>query len=295
MTAIGTIILVILILFILFAQREWAAVGVIASVIYLTSGQQIIMGGVNVFAVRFVEIAGFLRIIIRQEFSFSKLNTIDTSFIVYQCVYLAVFLIRTLVEYSLIETRAFRIGYCLDGIMSYFIFRALLSDPLVFRQFLKRCAFLIIPLALFMSVEAITGRNLFVIMGGIPESPVLRDGHYRAQGPFGVAITAGSFGATLLPLFMSVVFSPSGLSWGLLGGFTCMAITVASHSSGPLLAFAVGIAAWMCWVLRRNMKMVRWGIVIFIVILQLLMTAPIWFIFSRMSDYLGEMAGTDRI
>ncbi len=285
MTLIGAIILVILILIILMAQREWAAVGVIAGVIYLTSYQHVYIGGFLMFAVRFIEIAGILRIVVRREFATLKINAIDKSFLIFQSSYLAIFLIRSLSDQSLIETNSFRIGYFCDGVMSYFIFRSLLINPLIFRQFLKICAFVIVPFALFMIVESITGRNLFAFEGGIP--PFLRDGHYRAQGVFGVAITAGSFGATLLPLFISIILSREGVLWGLVGVVTCMAITVASHSSGPLIASVVGIAAWMCWSIRKRMKIVRWSIILFIILLQLTMKPPVWFIFNRMSDYLG--------
>lgn len=287
MTPIGLTILIVLILLILIMPRDWAALSVIAGVIYLTSGQQLFIEGVNFFAMRFIEVAGFARIIIRKEFSFAKLNAIDKSFLLFQCVFLSVFLIRSIIDPSSIETRFFRIGYFCDGVMSYFIFRGLLSDQNIFRNFLKKCALLISPFALFMIVEALTGSNLFSFMGGVPAIPVLRDGYYRAQGSFGVAITAGSFGATLFPLFIYLFFLPEGRILGVIGSAACLAITIASHSSGPSLAFVAGVIAWLCWPWRKSIRLVRWCIVFLLIFLHLVMKAPVWFIFNRLSDVFG--------
>jgi len=287
MTAIGLTILIVLMVVILLMPRQWAALGVIAGVIYLTAGQHLYIGGLNIFAIRFIEVAGIIRIISKKEFSFEKLTIIDKSFIVFQCVYLLAFFIRSVVETSLIETRAYRIGFLVDGLMSYFIFRGLLNDPTELKLFLKKCAILIIPFALFMGIEGMTGKNLFFFMGGVPEIPVLRDEYYRSQASFGVAITAGSFGATMLPLFIYTAISPDGRLWGTIGVIACLVITITSHSSGPLLGFIAGISAWMCWSLRTRMREVRWAIVGFFIVLQLMMKPPIWFIFSKISAVIG--------
>lgn len=287
MTAVGLTILIMLILVILFMPREWAAVGVIAGVLYLTGGQQVFIGGFNFFSLRFIEIAGFVRIVSKREFSLKKINKIDKYFIAFQSIYLIMFIIRSNVDPSLIETWSYRVGFYCDGVMSYFILRGLLQSPSEFKQFLKRSAILIIPFAILMVIEGSTGRNLYSLMGGVPETPVLRDGHYRSQGSFGVAITAGSFGATVMPLFIYLALIAKERLWGIVGIIACLIIIIASHSSGPLMAFIAGIVAWMCWSFRKRMKLVRWGIVLLLIFLQLLMKAPIWFIFSRLSDILG--------
>jgi len=49
----------------------------------------------------------------------------------------------------------------------------------------------------------------------------------------------------------------------------------------------VGIFAWLCWPLRHQMKWVRRGIVAVIVGLHFIMNAPVWFIFDRISGYIG--------
>ena len=48
-----------------------------------------------------------------------------------------------------------------------------------------------------------THTNVFGFLGGVPPLGVaIRDGKVRATGSFAVYITAGVFGATLLPLFI---------------------------------------------------------------------------------------------
>ncbi|KKQ26770.1 MAG: hypothetical protein US42_C0024G0004 [Candidatus Magasanikbacteria bacterium GW2011_GWC2_37_14] len=138
-----------------------------------------------------------------------------------------------------------------------------------------------------MGIEGMTGKNLFFFMGGVREIPVIRDGYYRAQASFGVAITAGSFGATMLPLFIYTTISSDGRLWGAIGIIACLAITITSYSSGPILGLIAGITAWMCWFLRTRMSAIRWAIVGFFIILQLMMNPPIWFIFSKISAITG--------
>ena len=52
-----------------------------------------------------------------------------------------------------------------------------------------------------MGYESATGYNIFKTLGGIKEGPVVREGAFRCQGAFRSSITAGIFGATLVPVF----------------------------------------------------------------------------------------------
>ena len=52
-----------------------------------------------------------------------------------------------------------------------------------------------------MLYESATGYNMFKTLGGIKDSPVVREGAFRCQGAFRISITAGIFGATLVPVF----------------------------------------------------------------------------------------------
>lgn len=258
----------------------------LAGVLYLTEGQQIYLAGFNFFAIRFLEVAGFARIFFKGELRRTRFNSIDKTFLLFQSVYLLVFLVRYLQTDST-GSLAFRAGFFCDGSLSYLIFRALLADLTIFRNFLRNCVFLIVPFTIFMVVESATGHNIFHFMGSVPAESWYRNGHFRAQGSFRDPIMAGSFGATLFPLFAASVLAHGRRLWNIMGAAACLTITITAHSGGPLFAFLAGIGALYFWRFREYMKLVRWGMFFSVVLLQLMMKAPVWFIIDRVSGIVG--------
>jgi hypothetical protein len=66
-----------------------------------------------------------------------------------------------------------------------------------------------------------------------------------------------------------------------IGILAATVITLTSNSSTPILAFAAGVLALGMWPLRRQMRLLRWGIALTIVSLHLVMKAPVWHLISR--------------
>jgi hypothetical protein len=290
---VGQVTLV-LILVILFLPRRWAALGVVSGVLYVTQSEFFVVGGIDFTAIRFIILVGFIRVVMRKEVSFSRLNKIDKSLLIFNIVYLLVFALRSQLNPSIHSGLMYQLGFFCDGLLSYFTFRGLLKDLDTFRQFLKDIAFLILPFTIFIIIEGVTGRNFFSLMGGVPETPILRKGYYRCQGSFRHAITAGTFGATLVPLFIGLARLANKRFWAVIGIILGALITIASHSSGPLMTFIGGVTAWMCWPLRERMRIVRWAIVGFFVSLAVVMKAPVWFIIDRVGDLVGAGDGWHR-
>ena len=294
MTAAGLIILLCLILIILFSSREWAAAAVVASVLYLPLGLHANIGGINFFAERFIEIAGFVRIVSKRELRDIQLNEIDKGLMLFQIVYLFISTVFILLNPDTDETWIGRFSFFCDGVLSYFIFRALISEPRVFKKLLRICAYLIVPFAASMLIESMTGKNLFTSLGAtLPDEPNMRGGGFRAQGSFGVSITAGCFGATLLPLFVAAILIEKKRFWGLTGIAASLLIVVQSRSGTPLLSLAAAVFGWLCWKMRSQMKFVRWGVVLSLIFFTLMMTQPVWVIFGRLGDITGGH-GLDR-
>jgi len=288
MSALGSTITIILIAVVLFLPRRWAALGILSGVCYLTEGQALELATINFTAIRLILLAALIRIIARKEFSFSRLNQIDWILLIFTTVRFLVSLQNS--PSSLMSN----IGYLYNVFLTYFTFRGLLNDPSTFHQFLKDTVLLILPFTIFMIVEGVTGKNYFSIMGGIPETPSLREGYYRCQASFGHSITAGTLGATLVPLFMCLAFSAAERFRAMIGIILGVSITIASHSGGPLMALLCGVIAWMCWPLRERMRMVRWAIVASLGSLCVIMKAPVWFIIDRVSGIIGMGGGWHR-
>ncbi len=99
-------------------------------------------------------------------------------------------------------------------------------------------ALMILPLAVSMLREEMSGRNIFSGFGGVlPELTLVRNGKLRCQGAFRHPILADTYGATLFPLFVGLWFAQPREKWRvILGTRSAAVVTVAAASNGTLLA-----------------------------------------------------------
>jgi hypothetical protein len=278
--SLGTILTVFFCGAILTLPRRQAALAIVASTLYLTQGQAVELG-FNLFSTRFIEMAAFARILMRGELRRITFTPVDRLLLIFFSVMVGIYTIRSG------HIDAYQFGTAVDGWLCYFSLRVLIVDFDDFTYLAKGTAFLLVPFALLMTFEAVTGHNLFAFMGGIPDEPDFRNGHYRAQGSFRHAILAGSLGATTLALLIGFLFQKSCRGWAVVGIAASIVIVLASHSSGPFMAAGVSLVAWGFWRFRLKMKTVRRSIFFGMLAMHLTMKAPIWFIFARISDVLG--------
>lgn len=281
MNPIGGTILVVLLAIIMGGSRRVALLGAFAGILYLTQGQQLNVGGFNMFAIRFIELGAFTRVMARREFSFSSLNLIDKLFIVFQIFTTVIFLLRT------DEGQAYQIGVTVDAFLAYFAFRGLISSFDDFREFCIGSVYLLIPFTLLVMIESITRQNPFNIMGGVLYGDWMREGRLRCQGSFRHPSLLGTLGACLIPLYIGLFMSHIRRGLAILGIILCLMIVFASNSGGPLNATAFGLLGWGFWRLRLKMKLVRRLLVVFLFILGMSMKAPIWYLLAKMSALTG--------
>src|ERR1039458_9789185 len=94
MNAIGTTLILLCAIMVIFAPRRYAVLAVFVSVCYITQGQEVIVGGFHFFAQRIVLLAGFVRIMTRRELRSLKLNKIDWALLAFAVVSTVVPIIR---------------------------------------------------------------------------------------------------------------------------------------------------------------------------------------------------------
>lgn len=280
MNAIGAIILITLILVILCASRRWALIGVMAGVLFLTQGQQLQILGFNMYALRFLEMAAFFRVMSRREFSFSKPNRIDKALLLLYAYTTVVFLVRSSMG------QANQIGIMIDACLCYFTFRGLIQDIDDFRWFLKKFVILLIPYVGLLVIERLTTHNLFNLIGGI-DNAWLREGKIRCYGSFRHPSLLGTLGASFLAPYIALSLQKIDRKVAWLGMLLCLVIVWASNSGGPVNAAAVAIVGWGLWRFRTKMKLLRWSMVLGTIILALLMKAPIWYLLAKASSLTG--------
>jgi hypothetical protein len=119
---------------------------------------------------------------------------------------------------------------------------------------------------------------VFGFLGGL--TPEKREGHVRAAGTMG-ALASGAFAAVLIPMFVwlwTVEKSRTSACAGLIGA---SAMVFASHSSTSWLAYGAGLVGLGFWPLRKQMRLVRWGLVAMLVGLHLVMHGPVWSLIEK--------------
>lgn len=280
MNVIGFVILGVLLASVLLAPRRWALVGMFGGILYLTQGQSIDVLGLNLYPMRVLTLAGFVRVLARGEWSPSMLNDIDK-------VLLLTYGYRTIVFILNSNGSAiYAIGWIVDAALSYLSFRGLLASFDDLAWFLRALAVLLVPYVAILFVESSTGDNLFAIVGGINEH-LYRAGWPRCIGSFRHAILLGTFGASFLPLFIPIALIRKSRLWGILGTFLCLAIVFFSNSGGPLTCAMVAVLGWSLWFVRTKMAAVRISIVASLVALALAMKAPIWYLPAKISNITG--------
>lgn len=281
----GLLFTVLMAVLMLVLPRRYAIVPVIILVCYMTMGQRVVVGGLNFTMLRILLLFGWLRLFMRGELRRMEWRLVD------QLVLLWTF-IRT-VNYTIVwgEVAALvnRLGYAYDIIGTYFLCRYLIRDIDDMVEAVRYLAIFIVPVAVFMLMEKATGQNAFAVFGGVPLNPEVRDGVLRCQGPFSHSILAGTFGATLIPLFAGLwLYRRSGTVMTALAVLSATAIVITAGSSGPVLAYAFSVLALALWPLRKHTRIIRWGIVVALVALQIAMKAPIWFVMARLSVFSGS-------
>jgi hypothetical protein len=279
---IGASVLCVVIAVVFFAPRRWAVIGMMGGVLFLTQGQTFQALGLNMFAIRFVELAAFIRVMLRREFAFRNLTNIDKLLLLLFAYTTIVFLLRSNVD------QANRIGVAVDAYLCYFAFRGLMRGGMEdFRWFLKHFLLLLNPYTAFILVESVFHNNIFSSMGGVIYGDWFREGRIRCQGSFRNAALLGGIFASFLPLYLGLGFSKTGRKAAIFGFGLCLVIVWASNSGGPIGAAAIAILGWGFWLIRTKMKLVRRCMVAGFIALAIVMKAPVWYIIARASSVTG--------
>lgn len=283
--------LLVAIVCLLVLPRRYAILPTLAAALLMPLAQQVVVAGLNLPVLRIVVLCGFIRALAAKLFTRSRntnggLNPIDTAVLLWG--------ISTVVTFSVLwgTQGAFlsRAGIVLTAFWAYFLFRYLIRDVQDIDRAIRALALICAVLAIFMMVEQFTGRNSFAVFGGVHEFTVERNGILRSQGPFRHPILAGTFGATVLPLFVGLLPQGKSVLTASLGILSAIAIILASGSSTPVLASAAGLGALALWVCRRHMRTIRWGVVLGLLTLHLLMKAPVWALVARAKVVTGSTA-----
>jgi hypothetical protein len=282
-TSIGYMLILVIGFSAFWIPRRYVLLPLIASVCYLSLSQQVVIGDMHFHALRLVIGILWLRIAIRSEwrqaFEWCLLDNIIITYALTGCI------VNTILWGSY-DAFKYQLGFLYNIFGTYFICRIFIREVKDIRLTIRLTAACMIPLAIGMICESITGKNAFSIFGGIMENAMIRDGHIRCQGPFSHPILAGTAGAVTMPLIIATYYKQPKI-WLLFAIFATAAIAVTSRSSGPIMAYGFGILGLLSWKIKNHMRFVRWGIVLSLVWLHFVMSSPVWYTMTRISEIVG--------
>jgi len=283
-----TIIFLILASVVLIASpRKWAPLPFLMTACYITLGQVIKAGPFHVMAIRILIAVGLIRVFIRRERPAGGLNGLDWLIILWGITALSVSPFHKDPEATFIN----HLGRAYDTLGIYLLMRSFIRTPEEIKDLISIIAIILIPVALEMFQEQITHKNIFSFFGGVNETPEIREGHFRSQGPFLHPILAGTVGAVSLP-FMAGIWRTNPL-YAKIGGAACLTMVVTSFSSGPVMSFFYGILALFLWRYRKYTKQMLIAAILGYIFLDLVMKAPAYYLIARI-DITGGSTGWHR-
>lgn len=263
--------------------RKWVLVPLFIVAFSLPLAQQVIILGLNFPMTRLLILFGLARLIVQPPKNW-RLDAIGKGMILW--------ILSAVIAYTLLwqSTNAFvnRLGFAYDAFGLFLLVTGFVDGFADIERVIKVFVFIAAALAFAMLVERATGQNAFSVFGGVPRFTVIRDDRFRCQGAFLHPIMAGTFGASLLPLFVSLGWGRKNKLLALIGIGAATIITITSASSGPAMSYLAAIIGFCAWPLRKRMRTVRWGILFTLVGLHLVMKAPVWALIARVGVVSGS-------
>ena len=259
----------------------------LACAILIPRDQVLVIGGLHFPMLRILALFGILRLVREKRSSSARIfsggvNKIDRS-LIWLTICTAIAGILLFRESGAV---IFQFGEVYSDFGLYFLLRFLIRDRDDVLSMIRTLAWIAPFIAAVMSWETATGHNPYAMLGGAQASfyanVMERDNRFRAMGCFGGPITAGTFGAVIIPLF--VILWREGKRNRILAAIGIASATVVvatSNSSTPMLAYAGGVLALCLWPIRNWMRAVRWAVVFTLVSLHIVMKAPVWNLIAR--------------
>jgi hypothetical protein len=283
------VVLCITIALIFWLPRKYVVIPWLSIVLLVPFGQVLVLGGVHLTAYRIIILFGLVRVATAGTGRLAGgFTAIDRAFTLCSALTFITFLLQWMEMQAFIKG----LGSLLDALGGYFVLRFLVRDIEDVRRAIRLFGFIALIIGACMLNEQLSGNNIFASLGGLSPMAV-RDGQIRSQGAFETYITAGVFGATLLPLLIWLWSEGSGRIAASLAILGATVIAVTSHSSTPPLAYVAGVIGLCFWPLRTHMRVIRWMLVLTLVTLHLVMNAPVWALIARI-DLTGSSSGSHR-
>lgn len=266
--------MLIAIVLILTLPRHKAITPFLLAFFTIPVGQVIVLGGVHLTVLRILILTVLARMAaFRGSSSEGKFaggfNALDRVVVLWSLSAAITFSVQWMEMQALIKG----LGDLVESLGGYLAARFLIPDRVAVRRTVKVMAAICVIQGACMVSEQFTRQNVFGFLGAF--SPEIREGHIRSQGVMG-SLYGGVFAGVLIPLFLWLWTEGKSRMAAYAGLAGATAMVFASHASTSLLAYGASLGALAFWPLRKQMRLVRWGIVAILVGLHLVMHGPVW-------------------
>lgn len=278
---IALLLLLIGIVLILILPRRHTVIPFLIVALLLPYGVDVVFGPFHFYVLRILLVFAWIRVLFGRRSTNEpfRMNAIDKLFLCYSVSAAVIFCILWKQSEAFIN----QLGFLYTALGIYFFVRFVWEDERDVVRIIKVLALLCLVFSVFMEIEQHTGQNLFSTLGGVPAFTLVRDGRIRAQASFENAISAGIFGAALLPAFVGLWREVSGKLFAFIGVVAASLMAYASNSATPIMVYGAGLLALLFWPFRDQMKWVRRGVVATLIGLQIVMKANVWALIERVS------------
>jgi hypothetical protein len=279
------IAMLIAVLLILLNPKKYGIASTLFVAFLVPMGQQFVVGGLHVFVLRVVILVALIRSLFSMFFSQARgfpggLSSFDKIFMCWTFFHVISFLFLFSFTSSALVNQ---VGFVWDVLGGFFLLRLFIQDEEDIERVIKTFAWIAAISAICMLNERFRFQNVFGFLGGTSIVPEIRDGAVRAQAAFAHPLLAGTFGATLLPLFFLLWHIGKSKAVAVVGILSATTMTICASSSTPLLAYLAGIGAVCFWPFRKHMRLFRWGIAFALLGLNIVMKAPVWYLIAHIS------------
>ena len=264
-------------------RRSRTVLAVLLVCVFMPMMQRLVIAGLDFSMMRLILMLAWASIIVRGEYRGFKPGKIDWVFLLWTSS-LAVFYVLRVGPSGIV----YRLGTTFDALTVFFLFRILVRRPEGVALIARQLAWIMVVLSVFMLYEMATHINVFSVFGSAPLISTIRDGRVRCQGPFSHPILVGTFGAVLLPVFCALFLGRRKgrlLTAGAILATT--AVTVASGSSGPFIAWGIGLMGWGLWPIRKRVRAILWAMVGMGFVIHVVREKPIWHLIGRIAGVTG--------
>jgi hypothetical protein len=276
LVAVGMLIAIVLILTL---PRDKAITPFLLAFFTIPDGQVLVLGGVHLTMHQILILTVLGRMAASRGSSTEGrfaggFNALDRVVVLWA---LSAFIINCL---QWMETQAMikSLGDLVVSLGGYVAVRFLVPDREAVRRTVKVLAVICAIQGACMVSEQFTRQNVFGFAGGA--WPTIREGHIRSEGVMGT-LYCGVFGGVLIPLFLWLWTEGKSRMAACAGLAGATAMVFASHASTSWMAYGGSLVGLAFWPLRKQMRLVRWGIVATLVGLHLVMHGPVWSLIEK--------------